>query len=84
MSQDQQPPRKEETPPTPQPPTSTPTLQDFKGLALKKAQQLADTHQIKHRVVNQDDQPLPVTKDYRPDRLNFTVNEGKVTNITKG
>ena len=36
------------------------------------------------RVVEIDGKPLPVTLDFMPERLNFRVNNGKITAVTKG
>lgn len=62
----------------------TPDAQDFVGLVLAEAQALAEKHAIPHRVVMVDGKSRPVTRDLRPDRINFTVVEGKVTAATKG
>lgn len=36
------------------------------------------------RVVQEDGEHFPVTKDKRPDRLNFTLRDGVVVKVTKG
>lgn len=54
------------------------------GLPLEKAAALADAASISHRVVEVDGESRPVIRDYRPDRLNFTVEKGTVTKVTKG
>lgn len=36
------------------------------------------------RVVSEDGRQSMVTKDYRPDRLNFTIEAGKVTRVQGG
>lgn len=64
--------------------SKSPEPKDFIGLTLEKAQALAKTHKLRHRVVMIDGKPLPVTRDHRPERLNFTVEKGKVTKVTKG
>ena len=61
-----------------------PVAKDFVGLTLKEAEALADKHALRHRVVMLDGKPRPATKDYRPERLNFTVVDGKVTAVRKG
>ena len=37
-----------------------------------------------HRVIEMDGEPRPVTKDFRPERLNFKVEAGVVIAVTKG
>jgi len=61
-----------------------PEPKDFVGLTIEKAQKLATKHKIRHRIIMRDGKSLPVTRDMRPDRLNFTVNKGVVTKVTKG
>lgn len=63
---------------------SKPGKDDFIGLSLEKAQALADKHSLVHRVVMVDGKPRPATLDFRPDRLNFTVVKGKVSEVSKG
>ncbi len=66
------------------PDNKVPEAKDFIGLELKKAEALADKHKIPHRVVMIDGKHLPVTADYLPSRLNFSIEKGKVTKVTKG
>lgn len=54
------------------------------GLSLDAAQNAADAAAIPHRVIEIDGQPQPVTRDFRPNRLNFTVANGIVTAVTTG
>lgn len=54
------------------------------GVPLKVAEETADKAGINHRVVKVDGQARPVTMDFNPDRLNFTVVQGVVTEVTKG
>ena len=61
-----------------------PKQKDFIGLPLKEAQELADKHSLLHRVVMVDGVPRPATQDYRPERLNFAVIKGVVTEVSKG
>ncbi|MEM1085315.1 MAG: hypothetical protein AAGI48_14480 [Verrucomicrobiota bacterium] len=61
-----------------------PKSKDFIGLELAAAQKLADKHSLKHRVIMVDGEPRPTTRDHRPERLNFTVVDGKVTEVSKG
>ena len=61
-----------------------PTPESFVGLELKAAQEKADKADLPHRVVHQDGKDFPVTRDYRPERLNFTVEKGIVTKVSNG
>jgi len=61
-----------------------PTPESFVGLELKAAQEKADKADLPHRVVREDGKDFPVTRDYRPERLNFTVEKGIVTKVSNG
>jgi len=67
-----------------QAPAPAPTPQSFVGLPLKEAETRAEQADLPHRVISQDGQEFPVTRDYRPERLNFTVENGIVTKVTNG
>jgi hypothetical protein len=67
-----------------QPTAAVPTPESFVGLELKAAETRADKADLPHRVVRKDGQDFPVTRDYRPERLNFTVEKGIVTKVTNG
>ncbi len=54
------------------------------GQPLEKVQAACDAAEVRHREIEVDGEPRMVTKDYRPDRLNFKVNAGLVTEVTKG
>jgi hypothetical protein len=54
------------------------------GQPLEKVQAACDAAEVKHRVIEVDGEPRMVTRDYRPDRLNFKVKAGLVTEVTKG
>lgn len=54
------------------------------GLPVKDVQAACKAAGVPCRVVEIDGKPLPVTKDFRPDRLNFKVAGGKITSVTKG
>lgn len=45
---------------------------------------LADENALPSRIVRVDDESFGVTDDYRPDRLNFEVDDGVVTVVTLG
>lgn len=54
------------------------------GQPLEKVQAACDAAEVRHRVVEVDGVGRPVTRDYRPERLNFKVAEGKIIAVTKG
>ena len=53
-------------------------------MSLEAAKAKAENAQLPWRLVRIDGQSRPVTKDYRPNRLNFEVTKGKVTRVTRG
>lgn len=57
---------------------------EFVGLTLEEAEALAEKRELPHRVVMVDGEPRPATKDYRPNRLNFELESGKVVKVTRG
>jgi len=54
------------------------------GMPLVKVQAACDAAEVVHRVVEIDGEAQITTKDYRPERLNFAVEKGVVTGVTKG
>ncbi|MCG8602045.1 MAG: hypothetical protein MI807_18020 [Verrucomicrobiales bacterium] len=54
------------------------------GMDLKAAETQAEKSGLRHRVVERDGKPLPATRDYRPNRVNFSVKAGKVIKVTRG
>ena len=76
--------------PVPPPAESAATTPDpekpdsYIGLDEKAAGDRADKANIKWRVTEVDGQPRPATMDYRPDRLNFAIKDGKVIRVTQG
>jgi hypothetical protein len=68
------------------PPLVTPdlTTDDFVGLAEADASALADENLIVWRVTRDGEQFFAVTEDYRPDRLNFELDDGILTVATLG
>jgi hypothetical protein len=56
----------------------------YLGMTTEEAGARADKAGIRWRVVEEDGQGRPVTKDHRPDRLNFAVAAGKIIRVTKG
>lgn len=78
-SQDSSPPGKPETPSA-----AATTPGSFVGLTIEEAKTRAEKADLPHRIVSQDGKEFPVTRDYRPERLNFTVEKGIVTKVTNG
>ncbi|MGJ8673973.1 hypothetical protein [Rubritalea sp.] len=60
------------------------TADDFIGLTLAEAEAMAKTNKLNYRIVEVDGQPCPVTMDFRMDRFNYHVQDGKVIKVTKG
>jgi hypothetical protein len=56
----------------------------FIGLTLKEAQELAQSNKLPSRVIEIDGNPQGVTADYRPERLNFSIKNGKIIRVNKG
>ena len=56
----------------------------FIGMDLKSAEEHAKKNDLIHRVVERDGKPLPATRDYRPNRVNFSVKGGKVVKVNRG
>ncbi len=54
------------------------------GMKLARARTAAQDEGYAFRVVSVDGESRPVTMDYRPDRLNATVVDGRVTEVTVG
>ncbi|MFN8184953.1 MAG: META domain-containing protein [Candidatus Nanopelagicales bacterium] len=54
------------------------------GMKVARARKTAQAQGYDFRVVSVDGQSKPVTMDYRPDRLNATVVDGRVTEVTVG
>jgi Ca2+-binding EF-hand superfamily protein len=61
-----------------------PDFSRYVGLPIAAAEALAVIEDRRHRVVNLDGEPLMVTKDYWPSRVNFTVVTDVVTAATGG
>ncbi len=58
--------------------------QAYIGKTEKAAGELAEANELPWRVVEREGEKLPVTMDYRPERLNFFIKDGKVFKVTKG
>lgn len=64
--------------------TAAPAPDSFIGLSLEAAEEKAEKADLPHRVIKKDGEDLPVTRDYRPERLNFTIENAVVTQVTNG
>jgi len=51
------------------------------GLSVEDAMAQAEANDTLFRVVQEDGEPLAVTMDYRPGRLNATVEDGIVVSV---
>ena len=60
------------------------TEKSFIGLTTTAAQALASSKDLPSRVIEIDGIPQIVTEDFRPERFNFTIRDGKVIRVTKG
>ena len=56
----------------------------YVGIPLDEAINLAEARGVRWRVVETDGVQHPVTKDYRPNRVNFRVRSGFVVEVTRG
>ncbi len=59
-------------------------MESYIGLTKQEAAARAQAAGHRSRVIEEDGQRFRVTKDYRPDRRNFTVKDGRVTRVVKG
>lgn len=74
----------EGTAPVPVKGGDAPSDSGFLGLTEKEGADRADSEGLSHRVLSVDGQPRPATKDYRPDRINFEIVNGRITSVTRG
>ena len=65
-------------------PKEAPALDSYIGLTVAEAGARAEGAGLKWRVIMEDGQGKPTTRDYRKDRVNFTVEKGKVTAVENG
>lgn len=56
----------------------------FIGQTSDAAAALAKERKLTSRIISVDGQPRPATKDYRPDRVNFEIEQGKVVKVSRG
>ncbi|MEM1444245.1 MAG: hypothetical protein AAGF67_18000 [Verrucomicrobiota bacterium] len=58
--------------------------EDMIGLSLSEAEKMALSRDLIYRVTMLDGKHQPATRDYRQNRVNFVVEEGKVVGISRG
>lgn len=57
---------------------------DFVGLTEAEGEALAKERKLAYRVVMVDGEHRPATRDYRPDRVNFELEKGRIVRTTRG
>jgi len=72
-----------ETPPT-RKGESAPDDADFVGLGENEGAALAKKRSLISRVVSVDGQPRPATRDYRSERVNFELEQGRIVKVSRG
>lgn len=74
--------------PTSPPQSSLPSIsmsdQAYVGLTKEAASAKAEAAGLRWRLAKVDGKSQRVTKDHRPERLNFDIERGIVTRVTKG
>ena len=56
---------------------------EYIGMSEEEALEQAEEDGEVARVVSRDGEDLPVTMDFMPDRLNFTIEEGVVVDVVR-
>lgn len=54
------------------------------GQKLETVQPALEAAKIRFRVIEKDGVPLAMTMDYLPERLNFKIKDGVITEVSKG
>jgi hypothetical protein len=54
------------------------------GKKLNVVQPALEAANIKFRVIEKDGEPFVMTMDYLPERLNFKIKDGVITEVSKG
>ena len=54
------------------------------GQKLEVVQPALEAAEIRFRVIEQDGEPFSMTMDYLPERLNFKIKAGVITEVSKG
>jgi len=60
------------------------SLSSLLGLSKEAAIDIIHNHGMKSRVTSEDGKPLIGTRDYRLDRVNLNIEQGKVTKASIG
>lgn len=56
----------------------------YVGLTKKAAIAEAEADDVPWRILREDGEQFPATMDYNPERINFEIDDGKVTKATNG
>ena len=64
--------------------TSDTSAQSYVGLTKKEAIAKAEASDTPWRILREDKETFMVTQDYNPARINFEIDNGKVTKATTG
>lgn len=56
----------------------------YVGLTKKAAIDKAEANDVPWRILREDDEQFPATMDFNPERINFEIDDGKVTKATNG
>ena len=64
--------------------TSDTSAQSYVGLTKSEAIAKAKATDTPWRITREDDETFMVTQDYNPVRINFEIDDGKVTKATNG
>lgn len=54
------------------------------GQKLEVVQPALEAAEIRYRVIEKDGEPMIMTMDYLPERLNFKIKDGVITEVSKG
>ncbi len=57
---------------------------DFIGMLVESGDALAKKRGLKSRIIEIDGETRFVTTDYREDRVNFAISDGKIIKVTRG
>ncbi|MDF1826051.1 MAG: hypothetical protein P1U68_15505 [Verrucomicrobiales bacterium] len=60
------------------------TDDDFVGISLSDGEKLALKRDLLYRITMLDGKPQAATRDYRENRVNFAVENGKIVGVSRG
>jgi major membrane immunogen (membrane-anchored lipoprotein) len=63
---------------------TAPTAGAYEGLTKQAAIAKADAADVTWRITREDDERFLVTQDLQPDRVNFEIDDGRVTRVSFG